>query len=288
MNIPINLAIKRTVAAPNRIKSPRGRNGVGDVKNCIFSGVLMMFEQSNSSQAFASSSGAAAVQEVSPFAELLLNPALGARRMTVAAGKVLYEPSAEAKAVFFVHRGQVRTYRHEPDGNGRLLDILGPEDWCGEAALARHPAYGERASAVVPSIVTEVAADRLLQVLAQQPRAAMEMVKQLAGKLSASRADAAGLVFDDCNSRLLKTLVRFSESSAASPHPDGVQLRITHQQLAQAVGVARETVSLALTQLRQQNLLRTGRNQLTFNPENLRTFALRHRDAATELRLKNG
>jgi CRP-like cAMP-binding protein len=216
--------------------------------------------------------------EVSPFAEMLLNPALSARRMTVAAGKVLYEPTADAKSLYFVHRGQIRTYRIDGDTNGRLLEILGPDDWCGEAALSRQPQYGEQAVAVVASVVTEVLADRLLQVVTQQPRAAVEIVKQLASKLSAARADAAGLVFEDCNSRLLKTLVRFSRSSAATPHPEGVVLRITHQQLAQAVGVARETVSLALTQLRQQNLLRTGRNQLTFNPENLRSFERRYHE----------
>ena len=64
--------------------------------------------------------------------------------------------------------------------------------------------------------------------------------------------------------------MRFSESAAATQHDGGVVLRITHQQLAQAVGVARETVSVALTQLRQRNLLRTGRNQLIFNPQALR------------------
>ena len=98
-------------------------------------------------------------------------------------------------------------------------------------------------------------------------------MKQLAHKMISARSDAAGLVFDDCQARLLKTLVRFSRSAAATPNADGVVLRITHQQLAQAVGVARETVSLALTQLRQQNLLRTGRNQLMFNPEHLRNAA---------------
>ena len=216
------------------------------------------------------------LSEVSPFGELLLNPMLSAKRMTVAAGKVLYDPTSEARALYFVHRGQIRTYRIDGNTNGRLLEILGPDDWCGEAALARQPQYGEQAVAVVASVVTEVPADRLLQVIAQQPKAAVEIVKQLAAKLAAARTDAAGLVFDDCNSRLLKTLVRFSRSSAATPHPEGVVLRITHQQLAQAVGVARETVSLALTQLRQQNLLRTGRNQLTFNPENLRTFERCH------------
>jgi CRP/FNR family cyclic AMP-dependent transcriptional regulator len=215
--------------------------------------------------------------ESSPFAELLLSPTLGAKRATVAAGKVLYEPSTEARSLFFVHRGQVRTYRVD-DSNGRLLEILGPNDWCGEAALARQPHYGEQAIAVVATVVTEVAADRLLGLLSQQPKAAIELMKQLANKLAAARADAAGLVFDDCHARLLKTLVRFSDSAAATPHPEGVVLRITHQQLAQAVGVARETVSLALTELRQANVLRTGRNQLLFNPDNLRSIERAHRD----------
>jgi CRP-like cAMP-binding protein len=49
-----------------------------------------------------------------------------------------------------------------------------------------------------------------------------------------------------------------------------VVVHITHQQLAQKVGVARETVSLALAQLRRRNVLRTGRNQLFFRPQNLR------------------
>ena len=40
---------------------------------------------------------------------------------------------------------------------------------------------------------------------------------------AASRADAAGLVFEDCHSRLLKTLVRFSGSAAARIAVSGVR-----------------------------------------------------------------
>jgi CRP-like cAMP-binding protein len=64
----------------------------------------------------------------------------------------------------------------------------------------------------------------------------------------------------------VRTLLELAGSSAASASSEGVVLHITHQQLAQKIGVARETVSLALSQLRRRNLLRTGRNQLTFNP----------------------
>ena len=206
----------------------------------------------------------------SPFARLPETPALGAKRLSVAAGKPLYQPSDPATHLYFIYRGQVRTYRIGEAESGRLLEILGPGDWCGEAALGQHGEYGEQAVVVAPAIVSEVPAARLTEVLAHEPRLAVELMKQLAGKLSAAREDAAELVFQDCHHRLLRTLVRFSHSAAATPHPDGVVLRITHHQLAQAVGVARETVSLALTQLRQQKLLRTGRNQLLFNPEELR------------------
>jgi CRP-like cAMP-binding protein len=206
------------------------------------------------------------------FNELVANPNLGARRMSVAPGTVLYEPHTPASNLYVIHRGQIRTYHVGQDDYGRLIDILGPDAWFGEASLAKAPTYGEQAIAVVPSVVSEIPAERFLNLLLQQPRAAVEVYRQLAAKLTAAREDAAGLVFDDCHSRLLKALVRFSRSAAASPHGDGVVLRITHEQLAQAIGVARETVSLALTQLRQQNLLRTGRNQLMFNPDALRGF----------------
>lgn len=217
-------------------------------------------------------SNPAATLSVNPFNELLANPALGARRTSIAAGTVLYEPHTPAGNLYFIHRGQIRTYHVGNDDYGRLIDILGPDAWFGEAALAKQATYGEQAIAVVPSVVSEVSAERFLNLLLQQPRAAVEVYRQLAAKLTSAREDAAGLVFDDCHSRLLKALIRFSRSAAAQPHGDGVVLRITHEQLAQAIGVARETVSLALTQLRQQNLLRTGRNQLMFNPEALKSY----------------
>jgi CRP-like cAMP-binding protein len=204
------------------------------------------------------------------FQNILLDPALGAQRLTLPAGTVLYEASSPANFVHFVHRGQVRVYQTGPDGSTRLAEILGPGEWCGTAALAQFATLGTRAVAVTASHVTQVPAEQLLQHLAKDPRASLELIQQLAGKVKAAREEAALLVFDDCHNRLVKTLVRFSRSAAATPSEGGVVLRITHQQLAQAVGVARETVSLALTQLREKNLLRTGRNQLMFDPDVLR------------------
>ena len=209
---------------------------------------------------------------VSSVEQFLSDPMLGGRRQVVPPGTVLHELGSRAKSVYFVHTGQVRIHQIGPDQSARLVEILGPGEWFGSASLAGDPENDTRATAVVQTTITEVPAERVISALERNPQAAVELVKQLARRVHAAREDAARLVFDDCNSRLITTLLRFSSSAAASPRETGIVLRITHQQLAQAVGVARETVSLALTQLRHQNLLRTGRNQLFFDPEALRRF----------------
>ncbi len=212
--------------------------------------------------------------------DLLIRPSLGARTLETMAGRVLFEPDAPAADLFFIQSGQVRLYQNGPDGSTRLVEILGPGDWCGVAALANEPTYNMRAVAVTAAVVVQAPVKRWLATLSEHPTLAAQWIGKLAAKLQAARADAACLVFDDCNSRLIRTLLHFSRTAAASPLDDGgIVLRITHQQLAQAVGAARETVSLALTQLRQRNLLRTGRNQLFFNPQTLENFCQRPQGA---------
>ena len=209
------------------------------------------------------------------------------RQVELTASTVVHEPADAAESVYLVQSGQVRIYQIGPDGASvRLIEILGADDWFGAAALAHTRTYGTRAVAVTDAVVTEVPAERWHAAVANSPELSAEVIGQLARKLHAAHEDAARLVFDDCNGRLVKTLLRFSHSAAATRRDDGdVVLRITHQQLAQAVGAARETISLALTQLRQRDLLKTGRNQLFFNPDVLRKActadAGQHRPAAT-------
>jgi CRP-like cAMP-binding protein len=242
--------------------------GQGDVQGVI----IRMPETGNQYQEPGRPTAAAAHVDVN---ELLSDPALGARQVEATTGAAIFEPTTAARHVYFLQSGQVRVYQPGPSNSARLVEILGPGDWFGVAALAGTDTYNNRAVAVASVVVWEVPADKWLALLAQQPALATEWVGRLAGKLVQAREDAACLVFDDCNQRLIKTLLHFSRTAAAAPHPEGVVLRITHQQLAQAVGAARETISLALTQLRQQKLLRTGRNQLFFNPDVLEKFSRR-------------
>jgi CRP/FNR family cyclic AMP-dependent transcriptional regulator len=197
----------------------------------------------------------------------------GATLAEYQADQVLYEPDQAADSVYYLLSGQVRIYQSIGGNAERLISILGRGSWLGVAALAERRTYGMRARVFAVSAVWSIPAVRLIDVLSKTPMLASSLVSQLASRLYESYETATRLVFQDCDSRIVQTLLNFSESAAAVPQDDSVVLQITHQELAQAVGAARETVSLALTTLRQQNLVTTGRNRLTFNPRVLRQFA---------------
>jgi CRP-like cAMP-binding protein len=193
----------------------------------------------------------------------------GARAMECNTGQVIHSPDEPADTFYFIESGEVRLYDVIDANTERLLDILGPSGWLGTAVLANLPGYKTRAVAETRCVLWTIPAANLRKVLLENGEMAMQVMQNLAQRLLQAWSQGSRMVFDDCRQRLIQTLVRFSKTPAARPAAEGVVLRITHKQLAQAVGAARETVSVCLTELRNKNFVRTGRNQLIFDPEQL-------------------
>jgi len=212
-------------------------------------------------------------EALSSLVELFAHPSVDAEGVEVARGELVFEQGAAAEHVYMIHRGQVRLYQVGPNGDERLVEILGAGQWCGCAALTSRGVYTTRAVAATPGQLSKVSAAKLMQHVAAHPAAATQLIRQLAEHVQNAREEAARLQFDDCNQRLIQAMLRFSESAAASTQGTDVVLHLTHAQLAQAVGAARETVSLALTEMRLRNVVRTGRNRLIFNRDALKQFA---------------
>ena len=210
---------------------------------------------------------------ISSLVELFSHPAVGADGIEVARGELIFEQGSPAEHLYYIHRGQVRLYQIAPNGDERLTEILGPGQWCGCASLSQRSVYTTRAVAATAGLLSKVPAVTLLAHVARHPDAAMQLIQQLAEHVQNAREDAARLQFEDCNTRLIQAMLRFSQSAAATVQGNEVVLHLTHAQLAQAVGAAREAVSLALTEMRLRNVVRTGRNRLIFNRDALRQFA---------------
>jgi CRP/FNR family transcriptional regulator len=203
----------------------------------------------------------------------------GSRLLNFTNGQAMFQPDAPATDLFLIESGQIRLFQTTADGRRSLLDILGASELFGLSSLGM-ALYGKLAISVGNSQVRAVPADRLRQTLLTHGDLALQFVEILALQLHNVWTEGGNFFSEDCRLRLMRKLVGFANSPAAQPAPGGVELRITHAQLAQAIGAARETVSICLMQLRRENLVQTKRNRVIYDPQQLsRTCAEAHPEA---------
>jgi len=177
-------------------------------------------------------------------------------------GEVLLLPS-HADHLYRLESGLVRLYRLDGDGASATLRYVKPGGYFGEEALtgARRHYFAE---AVPPSVVEYIDpagldGDDLLQ-------------------LAASLADALGRVSQALHrqaakllrARVAAELLELSHSDLSQRGGDGTStIRLTHGELANAVGAARETTTKVVGELKRLGAIHTGYGKITVRDERL-------------------
>jgi len=79
--------------------------------------------------------------------------------------------------------------------------------------------------------------------------------KQMAERLHATTRKMGDLAFLDVTGRVAGTLLELCKQPDAMTHPDGMQIKITRQEIGRIVGCSREMVGRVLKSLEEQGLI---------------------------------
>ena len=87
------------------------------------------------------------------------------------------------------------------------------------------------------------------------------MTSQLARRLCNTNRKLGDLAFMDVYGRVARTLLDLCEQPDAMTHPDGMQVRVTRQELSRLVGCSREMVGKVLKDMEdQKHIVASGKN----------------------------
>ena len=87
----------------------------------------------------------------------------------------------------------------------------------------------------------------------------------MADRLNKTTQKVSDLAFLDVTGRVARTLLELSRQPDAMTHPDGMQIRITRQEIGRIVGCSREMVGRVLKSLVDQGLLSVkGKTMVVF------------------------
>lgn len=199
----------------------------------------------------------------------------GFRTADVPKGTVLYEQGGPAEEVIFLHRGQVQLECCHSSGKKRVVYALFDGLTVGEDECMFGGPRAFRAVCNTPCRITRIPAQEFRRRVEHSHALALKLFQ-----LAARRAQMLSQLlvrdsFLDAGKRVARFLVSQAEYYG-KPEDGGLCLtvRLTHQQLADFLGISRVAVSQCVRELEKQGLLerREGRFFLP-NPAALREWS---------------
>jgi CRP/FNR family cyclic AMP-dependent transcriptional regulator len=158
--------------------------------------------------------------------------------------------------LYYIIEGSVSVLIEEENGQEIVLAYLNKGDFFGEMGL-----FGENAtrSAWVRTRteceLAEISYAKFRQVANEDPDILFALSSQMAARLRTTSRKVSDLAFLDVTGRVARTLLDLCKEPDAMTHPDGMQIRITRQEIGRIVGCSREMVGRVLKSLEEQGLI---------------------------------
>jgi CRP/FNR family cyclic AMP-dependent transcriptional regulator len=114
--------------------------------------------------------------------------------------------------------------------------------------------------------LAEMTYPRFRQLAAESPGLVFELATQLATRLDRTNRKLGDLAFVDVTGRVAHAIMDLCSEPDAMTHPEGMQIKVSRQELSRLVGCSREMAGRVLKVLEDQGLLRaTGKTIVVFN-----------------------
>ena len=185
------------------------------------------------------------------------------RLRTYASGDLLFVEGDHSHTVYVCIEGRVRVFLTMPSGRELLIGIKLPGDEFGELSALDGRPRSASASAIGPTVVAELRADRFIEALTDEPNLFVAVCQNLSAQL---RLANDRLVVRNSNSATVRTARMLVELASLMMRHGGssssYEVPITQSDLADWIGATRESTARALAGFRRAGLVETCRGRI--------------------------
>jgi CRP-like cAMP-binding protein len=183
-----------------------------------------------------------------------------------AKGEVIYTPGETGEALFLLREGAVQIYRMSPEGRKLVIAQLLPFSFFGEMSCIGQGMYDTFAEVTEDSVIVTMNCAVLNRLLITRPQVARRILEAFGRRVLEAERQLEDTVFKGIRGRVAALLLR---------EANGDEVRgLTHQDIAERLGVYRETATNALNELKAASLIFIGRKRVRIlDRERLRRIA---------------
>ncbi len=174
--------------------------------------------------------------------------------VNVPAGETIFSQGDNSKIMYVIQEGKVKVYRNVGRGMTKTLAVLGPGEFFGEMAMLNNRPRSATTQALTD--VKLLAFDKLAfeKLVLDNFGVALRLIRTLAHRLQYADMLIENLLFIDPQSKVVNTLIQSAYEEGIDTK-DGLQVRITPEELADKSGVVSTTLRDILAELVYDNLI---------------------------------
>jgi CRP-like cAMP-binding protein len=183
-------------------------------------------------------------------------------------GDIVYQPGDVDDSVYYIKSGKIKLAYLDESGRKLTLTILGEGELFGEMVLIGRQKRELMAQVLQDSVLYELERTQFLELLRSSPELAIEVMELFGNRTRDIERKLEDLVFKDIPTRLSRQILKLIEQHGVDTD-EGVQIdfKITHKELADLIGSARENTTSALNRLAKEGILDKKRYHIVVKDE---------------------
>lgn len=189
------------------------------------------------------------------------------KEKTFQKGESLFQVGNSCERVFFVRSGSIKMFRMSSSGREQVLETLGPGDTCACNPASEKWSCTSSAQALSSCVAWFLSRENYVKLVKTHPKLAYSLNELFAERLKCFSELIEEVSLKDSKKRLVKFLLDMMERDEKSKENNVLAISFTREEIAQRLGVARETIVRQLHQLKDKKLIEINPRQILIKDE---------------------
>lgn len=188
--------------------------------------------------------------------------------------ETIFSKETRGDALFVVMKGIVKIFSMSEQGKSKTFAYLEPPDFFGEMALLEKSERSAGAVAVSASTLLTIRRQDFQKLVTARPQLTLALLRTLCGRLRRADKDIEAMSFNSVLGRVARIVLDLAKRHGKqTPKGLRIHLELSHQELAEMVGTAREMVTRILNRfVRTQCLQMDGKYLVVTDAQKLREW----------------
>ena len=170
------------------------------------------------------------------------------------AGATLFVEGQTCRGIYILCRGRVKLSANSSAGQTIILKVSQPGEVLGLNATLSGIPHDTTAETGQPCQLNFVRGDDFLKFLTQHGDACMHAAIQVSRECQHAYQQLRSFTSSSASQRVARLILDWSQDDSGIATAQGIKVALTHEEMAQIIGMSRETVTRTLATLRKQHI----------------------------------